>query len=105
MAARIAEFTVARSRRFACMRGRRMSMKRFLSRIGSSASVRSSTANGGGSAVASTSTVHSPSSTAPVAILSLTVPSGRRRTVPVTATTYSLLMSTLPSMTHWTIPE
>ena len=55
-------------------------MYRYLRRMISSTSTRSSTANGGGSAGSSTVTVHSPSSTSPVGRSGLTVPSGRGRT-------------------------
>src|SRR5665213_4051136 len=41
----------------------------------------------------------------PVSSFSLTVPSGRRVTVPLTRTTYSLRTSTEPSTTAWTMPE
>ncbi len=105
MAARSAPLTVARSRRLDCMRGRRRSTNRCLRRMPSSTSTRSSTAKGGGSARLRTVTVQSPSSTSPVGRSGLTVPSGRGRTVPSTASTYSLRTSTVPGITHWTMPE
>ncbi len=86
------------------MRGRRRSMKRWRRRTSSSASVSSSTAKGGGCASARISTRQSPSSISPVDRRGLTVPSGRWRTVPSTAMTYSLRTSSDPSSTHWTIP-
>ncbi len=52
--------------------------------------MRSSTGNGGVSASLSTSSVAAATSISPVGSVSLTVPSGRWRTVPVTRTTYSL---------------
>ena len=66
--------------------------------------MRSSTENGGGSASLSTSTVQSPISTSPVPRPGLTVPSGRARTVPVTAMTHSLRTSVAWSITHCTMP-
>ncbi len=86
------------------MRGRRRSTKRWVSRTTSSTSTRSSTAKGGGSAALSTVTEQSPISTSPVRRSGLTVPSGRCRTSPSTATTYSLRTSTVPGTTHWTMP-
>ena len=104
MAARSDEFTLARSRRLACIVGRRRSTNRCLSRITSSTSTRSSTGKGGGSAAFSKVTVQSWSSTSPVGRSGLVVPAGRRRTSPSTATTYSLRTSTVPGTTHWTMP-
>ena len=49
--------------------------------------------------------MQSPISISPVPIPGLTVPSGRSRTVPVTAMTHSLRTSVAWSMTHCTTPE
>ena len=67
--------------------------------------MRPSSENGGGSAVASTSTSHSPSSTSPVDSAGFSVPSGRCRTVPVNARARTrIAASAAPSTTHWMMP-
>ena len=105
MAARMAEFTALRTRRLRCIRSRRRSRYRWRRRtVSSTSSARESIGKGGGSAVDRTSTSQSPTSTSPVGRLGLTVPSGRRRTVPVMRSTYSLRTSTAWLTTHWTRP-
>lgn len=90
--ARVAIATFERNFKFRSISGRRKSRYRYRNRNSSftrAACSGSSTGNGNTSARFNTSSDRTNTSTSPVAIFGLAVPSGRRRTTPVTRTTLS----------------
>ena len=93
MNTRVAVATLLRKRMLRAISGRRRSRYLYCSRNSSftfEATSGSSTGKGSTSAMFSTSRSAAATSTSPVTIFGLFVPAGRRRAVPVMATTHSL---------------